>query len=114
MIVILDHTLLTRGRSGEKEREILADLQRLFMEAKKWGQTTIIQLSQLNRNIETADRLNNPALHYPNRSDMFGSDSLFHASDLVLVLHRPEILRINSYSQNNLPVKDLIYMHLLN
>lgn len=113
LIVILDHTLLIRAKQGEKERETISDLQRLFMEIKKWGKTTIIQLSQLNRNIESAERLNNPALHYPNRSDLFGSDSIFHASDIIIVLHRPELLFIESYGQNNLPVKDLIYLHLI-
>lgn len=113
LVIILDHVLLTRGKSGEKEREIIADLQRLFMEAKKWGKNTIIQLSQLNRNIETAERINNQMLHYPVRSDLFGSDSIFHASDVVIVIHRPEILGLDYYGQNKLAVKDRIYLHLL-
>lgn len=73
VVIILDHILLTKGKSGEKEREIIADLQRLFLEVKKWGKTTIIQLSQLNRNIETPERISNPIMHYPVRSDLFGS-----------------------------------------
>lgn len=113
LIIMLDHTLLTRGKSGEKERETIADLQKLFMEAKKWGETTIIQLSQLNRNIETAERINNLTLHYPTRADLFGSDSVYHASDIVIVLHRPEILQIDKYGRNELPVKDLVYAHII-
>jgi replicative DNA helicase len=113
LIVILDHTLLTKGKSGEQEREVISNLQKLFMQVKKWGRTTIIQLSQLNRNIESTERLNVPALHFPNRGDLFGSDSVYHASDLILVLHRPELLFLQSYGQDNLPVKDLIYMHII-
>ena len=113
LLIMLDHTLLTRGKSGDKERETISDLQRLFMEVKKWGKTTIIQLSQLNLNIESPERLNNPSLHYPTRADLFGSDSVYHASDLIVVLHRPEILFLETYGQNNLPVKDLIYMHVI-
>ena len=114
VIVILDHTLLTKGKSSESEREIISDLQKMFMERKKYGKITIIQLSQLNREIEDKDRVNNPSMHYPMRRDIFGSDSLFQASDYVIVLHRPEIIGISDYGPKKLPVKNMIYMHFLN
>lgn len=72
LITILDHTLLTKGKSGESERQVLADLQKMFMEMKKYGRNTIIQLSQMNRNIEASERLNNSSTHFPMRSDVFG------------------------------------------
>lgn len=113
VIVILDHTLLTKGQSGESEREIISSLQKMFMERKKHGKITIIQLSQLNREIEDKDRINNPTMHYPIRRDIFGSDSLFQTSDYVIVLHRPEILGIENYGPKKLPVKNMIYAHIL-
>jgi replicative DNA helicase len=113
LIVILDHTLLTKGRTSESEREIISDLQKMFMERKKYGKITILQLSQLNREIEDKDRINNPSMHYPMRRDIFGSDSLFQASDYVIVLHRPEIIGIAEYGPKKLPVKNMIYMHFL-
>jgi replicative DNA helicase len=113
LVIFFDHTLLTRGKLGEKERETLADLQRMFMEIKKYGKNTIIQLSQMNREIESVDRLNNSSMHYPVRRDLFGGDSVFQASDYVIVLHRPELLGIDRYGQSNLPVQNLIYMHFL-
>jgi replicative DNA helicase len=113
LVIILDHALLTKGRSGESERQILTDLQRLFMEIKKYGKNTIIQLSQMNREIESVERINNPNLHYPTRRDIFGSESLYQSSDYVIVIHRPEIIGIKSYGVSNLPVKDKIYLHVL-
>lgn len=113
LIVILDHTLLTKGKQSESEREIISNLQRMFMERKKYGKITIIQLSQLNREIEDKDRINNPSLHYPMRRDLFGSDSIFQTSDYVIVLHRPEIIGISEYGPKKLPVKNMIYMHFL-
>ena len=113
LVIILDHSLLVKGKPGEKEREILADLQRLFMEVKKWGRVSIIQLSQLNRNIESPERINNSSLHYPVRSDLFGSDSLFHTSDILIVLHRPEILGLQTYGSSNLNTTNNIFAHLL-
>lgn len=113
LVIFLDHTLLIKAGQGEKEREVLFDLQKMFMEIKKLGKNTIIQLSQLNRNIESSERIMSPSLHFPMRSDLFGGDSLFQASDYVIVLHRPEVLGITAYGTSNWPVKDLIYVHIL-
>lgn len=115
LIIILDHALLVRGRNTESEREIISSLQRMFMEIKKYGKITIIQLSQLNREIEDKDRITNTSLHYPMRRDLYGSDSLFQTSDYVIVLHRPELLGIEdmNYGPKKLPVKNMIYAHIL-
>jgi len=111
--VILDHTLLIKNRIGERERETLAKLQYMFMEMKKYNRNTIIQLSQMNREIETVDRINNISMHFPMRRDIFGSESIFQASDYLIVLHRPEMLNIEVYGPGNWPVTNLIYMHFL-
>lgn len=116
LIVMLDHTLLTRGQAGESERATLYNLQKALMEAKKSTDcdTTIIQLSQMNRDIEDKERIANQTLHYPMRRDIFGGDSVFQASDYVLVLHRPELLIHDSaYGPDHLPLKDYVYMHIL-
>ena len=113
LIIILDHTLLTKGKVGDKERETLFDLQRMFMEVKKYGKNTIIQLSQMNREIEDKDRITNPTLHFPVRRDIFGGDSVFQASDYVIVLHRPEVLGIDLYGPNSWSAKNLVFMHFL-
>jgi len=113
LIVILDHTLLTKTKVNVNERESLYSLQRVFMEAKKAGKTTILQISQMNRQIEGNERLTNRAMHYPMRRDIFGSDSVFQSSDYVIVIHSPEQLGISAYGPSNLPVENMIYMHFL-
>lgn len=113
LLVILDHTLLTRGNTGLKEREVLYELQKVFIETKKVGKTTIIQVSQMNRDIENNDRILNKNMHYPMRKDLFGSDSLFHSSDYVIVLHRPEILGIFEYGPSEEACTNLVFMHFL-
>ncbi len=113
LVVILDHTLLTKSRGGESERETLSSLQKVFMTLKKIGRTSIIQLTQMNRNIESAERHNNPTMHFPQRQDIFGSDSIYHASDYVIVIHRPELLNIEHYGPNKWPVENMIYLHVL-
>jgi replicative DNA helicase len=113
LIITLDHALLTRSRQGEKERETLANLQYTFMELKKYGSNTIIQLSQMNRDIEGAERMANPSMHFPSRRDIFGSEALFQASDYVIVMHRPELLQLRTYGVGNWPVANAIYLHFL-
>lgn len=113
LVIMLDHTLLTRGKNGEREREVITSLQHMFMEIKKYNKNTIIQLSQLNREIEDKDRINNPLMHFPMRRDIFGSESIYQASDYVFVLHRPEILGLKMYGPEGWPVKDAIYLHFL-
>ena len=113
LIIMFDHTLLIRLGPGEKERESLFKLQKMFMEIKKYARNTIIQLSQMNREIEDKERISNPVLHYPIRRDIFGGDSVFQASDYVIVLHRPEVLGIAEYGLSRLPTTGLIFMHFL-
>lgn len=112
LIVILDHALLIEGQ-GESERGTIVDLQKMFIRKKKLSNTSIIQISQMNRNIEQPDRINNPSMHYPMRSDLAASDAIFQASDYVTALSRPELLNITAYGINRLPVKDKVYLHFL-
>lgn len=113
LLIILDHTLLTRGKQGSSERETLSELQFMFMRMKKYGKNTILQLSQLNRDIEDKDRIQNQSMHFPMRRDIFGGDSIFQASDYLIVLHRPEILGLKIYGPKAWPTENQIYMHFL-
>lgn len=110
LIVILDHALLVEGDS---ERGTIVDLQKMFIRKKKLSNTSIIQLSQMNRNIEQPERINNPALHFPLRSDLAASDALFHASDYVIAINRPELLNLQSYGIRHLPIRNKVYLHFL-
>jgi replicative DNA helicase len=92
LVVTIDHTLLVRRGKGMTGQDTLIELEQMFIDLKKVGKTTIIQLQQMNRNIESIERLQNPSLHFPQRSDVSTSDSVWQASDYVIVLHRPEIL----------------------
>ena len=112
LIVILDHALLVEGQ-GESERGSIVDLQKMFIRKNKLSNTNIIQISQMNRNIEQPDRINNPSMHYPMRSDLAASDAIFQASDYVTALSRPELLNITAYGIDRLPVKDKVYLHFL-
>lgn len=110
-VIIYDHTLLTKQVGSQLET--IADLEKVFIQIKKLPLTSIIQIAQMNRNIESSERINNPSVHYPMRSDLSSSDAMFQASDYVLVLHRPEIYGIHEYGPNKLPTTNKVYMHIL-
>ena len=110
LIVILDHASLVEG---DTERGTIVDLQKMFIRKKKLSNTSIIQISQMNRNIEQPERITNPSMHFPLRSDLSASDAIFQASDYVVALSRPELLNITSYGTKHLPVRNKVYLHFL-
>ena len=110
-IIIYDHALLTKQAGSTLET--MSELERVFIQTKKFPNTSVIQIAQMNRNIESSERINNPSSHYPMRSDLSSSDAIFQASDYVLVVHRPEILNISEYGPNHLPTNNKVYIHIL-
>ena len=110
-IVTLDHTLLTKPIGSQLDT--ISELERVLIQTKKLPLTSVIQIAQMNRNIESSERINNPLGHYPMRSDLSSSDAMFQASDYVMVLQRPEILNIQEYGPNHLPTQNKVYMHIL-
>jgi len=112
LVVFIDHTLLI-SRENDDERMTINNLQKYLIKTKKINKTTIIQLAQLNREIEKPERINNPSMHYPMRSDLSSSDSMFQASDYVIVIHRPEILQIQRYGIDGIDTKNQVFLHFL-
>lgn len=110
-IILLDHVLLVEGPNSVLQT--ISNLQKLFIKVKKYPNTTIIQLSQMNREIEKPERINNPSMHYPMRSDISSADTIFHASDYVMCIHRPETLGIQLYGPNRLQVRNKVFLHIL-
>lgn len=110
-IIMYDHALLTKPIGSVIET--MQELERVFISAKKYPMTSIVQLAQMNRNIESPERINNMLSHYPMRSDISSADALFQASDYVIVIHRPEILGIQEYGPSHLPTQNKVYLHIL-
>lgn len=91
VVVTLDHTLLVKGND---EKEVIDDLYQMLIELKKtvddMGYKVLFMvISQLNRNIESMDRVSNPKFHYPNKTDLFGASSVYFSSDYVIIVHKP-------------------------
>jgi hypothetical protein len=113
-VVMLDHVLLINGdKESDVERKVLFDLMSMENRLKKMYTITFINLCQLNRNIERIERLTDPVMHYPQKADVFGAESMYQFSDIFLITHRPEMLNLPYYGPNKLPVKNKIYWHFI-
>lgn len=112
LVIIIDHLLLINSEN-KSDKSAISELEKLFMSEKKIGLTTIIQLAQLNRNIESKERISNNNLHYPQRSDISTADEIFHASDYIIIVHTPEKLGILEYGPHNVDCTGKIYLHFL-
>lgn len=97
LIVTLDHALLTKGKQSDMEKLIIDDLMRTFVDIKKMFaekglRIIFVVLTQLNRDIEKAERVANQFLHYPTRNDIFASSAVYTCSDYVIIAHRPSVV----------------------
>ena len=114
VIIMLDHTLLVKKAGGAQDRDLLYDLMAMFNGLKKVIRVAFILISQMNRNIEGSERVQNPDLHYPKKQDIFGADACYMYSDIVIVTHRPEMLGIRAYGPKRWPTDNAIFWHYLN
>ncbi len=133
LVLTFDHTLLVRSDTDQDEKQVVDSLYRALVRLKKYFETIglkclMILLSQLNRNIESTERIINPKLQYPNKTDIFASSAAFYCSDYVIVTHKPLLIegigegygpaRLPDYP-TGLPVicsdtgKPMIYWHII-
>lgn len=113
LIVLLDHTILVQGKPGELERLVLGELMTMFNRLKKLYKISFVLLTQLNREIETSDRMNDPSRHFPLRRDIFGGDMVYQFSDVVMISMNPEQMGLQSYGPHGWPVRGYVYWHFL-
>ena len=119
IINLFDHTRLIRKTNEKSEEEKITALMEKGVECKnKWGDINIF-ISQMNRNIEGANK--NGRLDIgaspPLLSDIWGADSTSQFATLIICLHRPELYGKPVYKPyENLPeisAIDLIACHVL-
>jgi replicative DNA helicase len=113
ILVTLDHSILVKKFGEQTTLQILYELAAAFNELKKKIKASFIIVSQLNRGIENVERIQNKNLHFPMKSDVFGADALYQYSDVFMITHRPDILKLQTYGPEDWDVKDLIYWHYL-
>lgn len=98
LITVFDHTRLAKAANYKKEEEKITALMETGIAIKHDLECLNIFLSQLNRNVEkTAANPKQMGEREPLLSDLFGADSVAQCADHVMILHRPELYRVETY-----------------
>ena len=114
-IVTLDHSILIKQGSGEKDKfESLYALGEKLTKLKKELPVMFIILTQMNRSIEDQVRKAPGTIgNYPTRADIFGGESLMQHSDIVIAINRPGIW-MEVYGPEQFEVSDrILALHFL-
>lgn len=113
LVITMDHTLLAEYLNENSEVELVSNLSRLSIRLRKEFGALVIFLSQLNDKIEQVERINNASLHYPQRTDIHGSKSIYMAADTLMIIHRPEKLGIIQYGPRYFSTSHMVALHFL-
>jgi replicative DNA helicase len=116
-IVTLDHSLLLKKSSFEKEKfDTLYNLGEALTELKRKYPIAFIVLSQLNRNVDSPERSEDGKYgNYILESDIFGGDALLQHADTLIGLNRPGKQKIRLYGPDKFIIEDdkTLVMHFL-
>lgn len=106
VLITIDHTLLIKRSASEKDRmDTLYNLADMLSEVRLKIPVAFIVLSQLNREIETVDRLKPGSIgNFVKDSDVFGADSLLQNADLLVGINRPAKYGLTIYGPEKHPV----------
>jgi replicative DNA helicase len=106
VLITLDHSLLIKKSASEKDRiESLYNLGNMLAETRRQLPVSFIVLSQLNREIETTDRVKNGSIgNFVKDSDIFGADALLQFTDILIGINRPTKYGITEYGPHKIPV----------
>jgi len=113
IVVTIDHSLLSVKLDEKDDLALMSNTAHCAMKMKKALGAMVIFINQLNGEIEKSQRKENPALHYPQKTDIHCGNQLFWACDDVWTFHRPELIGIDLYGKRKIPTKDLIHGLLL-
>lgn len=97
VFVTIDHMALTKSE-GEKKGSIDGMVEAMNALKKKFPNVVFIILSQYNRGVlgRTAEKNSDS---FPNRQDLYQSDTMFHICDFVIGIMIPGALGINEYGK---------------
>jgi replicative DNA helicase len=103
MIITIDHSLLLKKSASEKEnKDILYNLGYMLAETRRQLPVIFIVLSQLNRDIETVERIKNASIgNFVKDSDVFGADAMLQFTDILIGINRPAKYGITLYGPPN-------------
>lgn len=113
VVCSIDHTLLIEQAKDENTiLETMRNLGKTAIALKKKGCMCIF-IGQFNNNIERVERIKNPELHYPVKSDFYAQGEIFNACDTVISIHQPELMGILLYGKKALKTRLLVHIQII-
>lgn len=112
LIVAIDHTLLVENNDNDSTLDTMTLIGKAAIYLKKKGHLVIL-IGQLNNEIEKPERLKNPLLQYPMKSDIYAQAQIYNACDIVAIIHQPEMIGIVEYGKNKYPTERLIHFQII-
>jgi replicative DNA helicase len=118
-VITLDHTLLVKQSSSETSKMVtLQNLATMMTETKKELPVIFLVLTQLNREIDDAERQRPGKLtNFPTEADVYGSDYLLQCADVMIAYNRPAKYNLSLYGPQKYKItpldKFLLAMHVL-
>lgn len=115
-IITIDHSLLLKKSASEKDRiETLYNLGNMLAETRRQLPVCFVVLSQLNREIESVERLKPGSIgNFVKDSDVFGADALLQFTDILIGINRPAKYGLGYYGPEKIPVDlDTLAIHFL-
>lgn len=101
IINVADHTRLVTKGNEKSEEELITNFMKAGMKIKLEMNQINFFLSQMNRAIETSGKREEIGIATPVSSDIFGADSVYQCSDIVIAHHRPGFYGIENW--NDIP-----------
>ncbi len=98
IINIADHTRLVTKANERSEEELITNFMKAGMKIKLEMNQINIFLSQMNRAIETSGKREEIGMATPVSSDIFGADSVYQCSDIVIAHHRPGFYGLTTWN----------------
>lgn len=102
IITIFDHTRLVTKTNEKSEEEKITSLFMMGNQIKKMGCMNIF-ISQLNRQLD--NDIISRGYRAPFSNDLFGADSALQFADNMILLHRPEIYKVDSWEYGDDEIK---------
>ena len=91
---------------------MMSTLGKMAIRFKKMGFLTII-VGQFNGNIESTERIRNPNLHFPMKSDIYAQAQVYNACDTVMSTYMPELIGLTSYTSENYLVSNVLNLSVI-
>jgi archaellum biogenesis ATPase FlaH len=118
---VFDHSLLVDNLRGDKDHDTVVQLSSFMNRTRTIGSRVYIPISQLNDDLIKGNRLQIPTRQYPEKGDLFGSQSIYQVANNAVFLANPNMLPLpnNYYGVKRLPLtiklggvtRECIYAH---